>query len=93
MELIDVLSAIGSTEPSSFSEFCRGLEDCPEPGDRAVWRELLGFIGRGEREGLIEVERTKGMIDTLILTEAGAALVRNRLDSKRGLLARMYDSD
>lgn len=68
--------ATSSTEPSTFSEYCRGLRDCPERGDSAAWADLFKAISNGERLGLIEVERLNGKIETLILTEAGAAKVR-----------------
>ena len=42
-----------------------------------------------ERQCYIEVTRTAGKIDGLMLTESGAALIRDRLDSQRGLLSQM----
>jgi hypothetical protein len=76
VDLIDILLATGATEPSTFNEFCRGLRDCPERGDREGWADLFKTIGSAERLGLVEVERLNGKIETLILTEAGAAKAR-----------------
>ena len=73
---LDILKAIPSTEPAMFNEFLRGLDDAPERGDRAGWAELFRGLDRLERDGRIEVERANGKIDTLILTESGAASVR-----------------
>lgn len=88
MNTDDILAAIGSTEVSDFNDFCSGLgADRPEAGDRSGWREVFTLLGECERDGLVEVERVEGKIDTLILTEAGAARVRARLDAKRGLFS------
>jgi hypothetical protein len=85
-----ILAAIGSTECSSFNDFCSGLgADRPEAGDRSGWREVFSLLGECEREGLVEVERVEGKIETLVLTEAGAAQVCAKLDAKRGLLGLM----
>jgi hypothetical protein len=85
-----ILSAIGSTEESDFNEFCRGLgSDCPESGDREGWREVFNHLRTLERSGFIEVSRTGNKIDSLILTEAGANRIREKLDSKRGLFGAM----
>ncbi len=84
----DILAAIGSTETSDFNDFCSGLgADRPDAGDRAGWREVFTLLGDCEREGLVEVERVGGKVETLILTEAGAAKVRAKLDAKRGLFS------
>lgn len=40
----NILAAIGSTEPSTFGEFCRGLKICPAKGDRDGWRELFAAL-------------------------------------------------
>lgn len=77
MNTIEVLRAISSTEPSTFSEFCRGLSDCPERGDREAWAEVFDTLEAVETLGLIEIERDRSnRIETLILTEAGAARVK-----------------
>lgn len=80
-----ILSAIGSTEPSTFAEFCRELKDCPERGDTAGWREVFTLLDDLAKAGFVEVEKTDGKIDTMILTDAGADRVRGMLDSERGL--------
>jgi hypothetical protein len=81
-----ILAAIGSTEPSSFSEFCRSLKDCPAKGDTAAWRELFAALEWLEHQKLIVIERSGRSIESLILTEDGADRIRGRLDDARGLL-------
>ncbi len=87
MDDITILAAVGSTEETSFSEFCSALDDCPESGDRDGWREVFNLLRQLETHGFVEVSRTKGKIDSMILTEAGANRVRERLDKRRGLLS------
>ena len=83
-----ILSAIGSQEPSTFSEFCSALDDnCPE--EKSEWAKLFRALEELQRHGFVEIEKTGGKVDTLILTEAGANRIREKLDSKRGLLTRM----
>jgi hypothetical protein len=80
-----VLAAIGSTEETSFNEFCQALADgCPDGRDE--WREMFARLRRLENEGLIEVSKLDGKIDGLILSEAGANRIRAKLDARRGLL-------
>lgn len=77
-----ILNAISYTEVSSFGEFCRALgTEKPERGDRDGWRQLFLQIEKLEADGLIAVDRLGRSIDTLQLTEAGAARVR--AESKR----------
>ena len=77
MNIQTILEATSSTEPSSFSEFCRALgSDCPERGERDEWAELFDCVKAAEILNFIEVERVNGKIDTLILTEAGVARVK-----------------
>ncbi len=75
---LKILAAISSTEPSSFNEFLRGYDDAPERGDKGAWSELFQDLETLESQGLIEVERVSGKIDTLILTDEGADLVRRQ---------------
>jgi len=82
-----ILAAIGSTEPSTFNEFCRGLKDCPTKGDTAGWREVFTTLDKLEREKLVKIERNGRSIESLILTDAGADRIREKLDNGRGLLA------
>ena len=83
---LNFLSLIGSTESTSFGELCSAMgDDCPS--EKSEWRALFQRIRDLERESYIEVSRTAGKIDSLLLTEAGANLVRERLDAKRGLLS------
>lgn len=74
---ITILKAIPSTEPATFRELCSALgSDKPEKGDKRAWWELFSSIEKLEKQELIEVDRNGTSIDTLILTEAGAAMVR-----------------
>ncbi|MGH8597515.1 MAG: hypothetical protein ACREXT_12730, partial [Gammaproteobacteria bacterium] len=83
-----LLSAIGSTEPSTFYEFCSALkDDCPEKGDRDAWRELFGSLELAARHGFLDIERTEKSIESLQLTAAGANRVRASFDQKRGLFS------
>lgn len=85
---LNLLSLIASTEELSFNELCTALgDDCPDSKDG--WRDLFQKIRDLERQCYIEVTRTAGKIDGLMLTESGAALIRDRLDSQRGLLSQM----
>lgn len=82
---LELLGHIGSTEETTFNELCRALgDDCPR--EKSEWRELFQRINDLERQSYIEVSRLSGKIDGIILTEAGANLIRDRNDAKRGLL-------
>lgn len=86
MEDDKILMCIGSTEETSFSEFCQALAgDCPDGKDE--WREMFQTLRRLEGEGLIEVSKLDGKIDGMILTEVGANRIRTKLDQRRGLLS------
>lgn len=76
----EILAAIPSTEPATFSEFLNGLPDVPEKGDKPAWAELFGSLDFLESEGLVEIERAnkRGSIESLMLTGEGAAMVRRR---------------
>lgn len=81
MELLTVLKAISSTEPSSFREFCSGLGDaCPERGDTNGWREVFRLISKAEKDGLVDVLWGNVGFHTVILSESGAAHVRANPD-------------
>jgi len=82
-----VLAAIGSTEPSTFNEFCRALKGCPAKGDREGWREVFATLECLEHQRLVIIEREERRIESLILTDAGADRIRAKLDEGRGLLA------
>ena len=87
---LNFLQQIGSTEETTFNELCTALgDDCP--GDKAAWRDLFAKIRDLERQCYIEVTRTAGKIDGLMLTESGASLIRDRLDSQRGLLSQLQE--
>ena len=80
------LELIGSTEETSFNELISMLGD-DKPQERSEWRTLFLRIERYEADGYLEVSRAQGRIDGMQLTESGAALIRDRLDKKRGLLS------
>jgi hypothetical protein len=86
MDEDNILAAIGSTEPSSFNEFCSGLKDCPAKGDREGWREVFATLEWLERQKLVVIERSGRSIESLILTDAGADRIREKMDKGRGLL-------
>ena len=75
MTIDSLLQCIGSTEESSFGEVCQALGD-DKPADRSEWGAFFRSVEDLERQGLIEVSRVNGKIDSMILTEAGAARVR-----------------
>lgn len=72
-----ILLALPSTEPATFNEFLRALDDAPERGDKEAWAELFQELDGLETMGMVEVERYQGKIDTLILTGIGAEYVRD----------------
>ena len=82
-----ILAAIGSTEPSTFSEFCRAYKDCPAKGDTSAWRELFATLEWLEHQKLVVVEREERRIESLILTDEGADRIRAQMDSGRELFA------
>lgn len=77
-DLNEILRACPSTEPATFSEFLRGLDDVPEKGDKDEWRELFAVVSYAEDNGWIEVERNGSHIESLMLTEAGVARVKRK---------------
>lgn len=72
----DVLAAISFKSATGFSEFCSALNDCPERGDREGWRELFSLLNKCERNGFVIIERDGRNIESLQLTDAGAARFR-----------------
>jgi hypothetical protein len=83
---LEFLMLIPSTEPFDFGELCSALGG-DVPGDRGAWAELFAKIKHLEQDGFVEVERAGGRLESIMLAPAGAALIRDRLDQKRGLLA------
>ena len=83
-----ILSAIGSTEETSFSEFCQALGD-DIPDEKAEWAKLFRTLRELERHGFVDITEAGGKVYSMILTEPGAARVRDKLDAKRDLLQRM----
>lgn len=88
MDVDTVLAACSSSEPSTFSELCAGLGDsCPDKGDKSAWRDLFQTLDNCERDGLVDIDRVGGKLESVILTDAGADRVREKLDRRRGLLS------
>lgn len=74
--LVDVLKAAPSTEPSTFFEFIRELDDPPKKGERERWRDLFETVRSAEELGLVEVERQAGNIESIQLTAEGVETLR-----------------
>lgn len=72
----ELLAAISSTEPCTFSEFLAGLPDVPERGHSSEWAELFDQLRWAENAGLVEIERTGKSIESLLLTAEGVEAVR-----------------
>lgn len=75
MKLKTLLSAVGSTEETTFGELCSALGD-DRPEDKSEWRDLFLSIDAAENNGQIEVSRSGRQIDSLILTESGVAALK-----------------
>jgi hypothetical protein len=91
-----LMKCIGSTEPSTFNEFCRALQErdlLPPKSDqeewKTVWARIHSKLEHLERQGLIDVDRVGGKIDSLQLTEAGADMIREEMDKERGLFQKL----
>jgi hypothetical protein len=84
MEEITLLRAVGSQEPSTFNEFCRGLAG-DIPTCTPEWSALFRQVENCETEEWIEVSRHNGRIESLQLTQAGADKVRAHLDQSKPL--------
>lgn len=89
-----LLRAIGSTEASTFQEFCSALgEHCPAKGDRTGWASLFGALDEMQREVLVSVVRKDGKIEALRLTAEGAKRARKLLNQGRALFAMLPDEE
>jgi hypothetical protein len=77
-----ILTAISSTEPTTFGELCRGLgSDKPESRDE--WRQFFLTLDSFEESKLVEIERDRNdRIETLILTDVGAERAREALKAR-----------
>jgi hypothetical protein len=76
IDTLDILAAVSLTEPTTFGDFCNALNDCPERGDRDGWRSLFGQLNFCERNGYVVIERDDRNIESIQLTDAGAAKLR-----------------
>ena len=76
MDTLTLLKAIPSTEPADFRDLCNALGS-DKPDDREGWSDMFNTLRSLEKDGLVEISWFhNNNIDTLILTEAGAARVR-----------------
>lgn len=83
-ELLEILRACSSTEPSTFNEFLRGLRSPPERGDKPAWAALFRNIDYLGIQGYIEIERDgDNRIESLLLTEDGIAAVKAVREQRR----------
>jgi hypothetical protein len=89
--LTSILGAIGSTEASTFNEFCSGLgKHCPAKKDTPAWREIFSTLDQlALEEDVIIIRDDEKKIVTLQLTPKGADKARRALDSSRSLLTAM----
>lgn len=79
--LTTLLVTIPSTDEVSFRELMNMLGDSkPEKGDKKGWADVFTTLRTMEKDGLVEISwspegngRGGSAIDSLILTEAGAA--------------------
>lgn len=79
-----ILKCIGSTEETTFKEFCQALEtDCPHGSEE--WSVMFNKLRALENKGYIEVHRTGSKTDGFVLTEQGADYIRDKMDADRGL--------
>lgn len=75
--MLTILKAIPSTEPATFYEFVGALgDDAPERGDKKGWWELFRDLEDLADSAVIEIERQATHIESLMLTEIGAATYR-----------------
>lgn len=80
--MLTLLAAIPSTEPCAFSEFVGALGD-DRPDDKRGWWELFRDLEDLEDSGLAEIDRGGSHINSLVLTELGAARARQaRIESE-----------
>lgn len=81
-----ILFAIGSREGKTFDEFCDGLRCFNRlPFHKEGWKALIRAVVALETDRKVVATRAAGKIQTLALTDLGAALVANRLDEGREL--------
>lgn len=76
MKVVTLLGAIGYTEPSTFNEFCQGLgKDVPVT--KQEWAEMFHMLDNCSTIGLIGIEKRKGCVIQLQLTEEGASYLKD----------------
>jgi hypothetical protein len=82
----ELLACIGFNEATNFSEWCRAMrQQGIYPDDKGEWRACFSLVRYCESQKLLEVERDPtDNIESLQLTEEGAALVREFDDARRG---------
>lgn len=95
-EELKLLSIVGSTEPSTFFEFCNGLRNIdliPEKGDKVGWSQLFRCVNDLERREYVTVKRLKGRIESIQLTQKGADSVREFADKTRTLFNNLFEKE
>lgn len=84
-----ILSIIPYTETMSFGELCNALRNvslCPMKGDKQGWRELFQLLNKFASFNYVSAVKEDGNIQTLQLTEEGAAFVRTYSDRMKPLI-------
>lgn len=71
-----LLKVIGYTEPTDFSELCTGLGSF-RPCSSPEWAKLFQAVDDMEEEGLVETDKSGRNLESIQLTEEGAALARD----------------
>lgn len=86
---LKLLSVIYSTEEMGFFDLCsalRKIDECPVKGDKAGWASIFKWLGDMEIGGWILVDRIKGKLESLVLSDQGADAVRDFTNGRRPIL-------
>lgn len=82
-ETARILCAIGNTRRTpTFDGFLNALNG-DKPDSRDEWRVLFLTLESLEAQELVTIERVRGRIDTLILTDLGAERAREAQEQMR----------
>lgn len=93
---LKILSVIGYTEPSTFSELCNGLRTlaiCPEKGDKTGWSVLFRKLGEFKTGNLVAIVMEGRNMKLFQLTQLGADKVRAYSERQRGLFQVQEEED
>jgi hypothetical protein len=79
-----ILLTVANTEDTTFNELLRGIVENggDVPSNKGEWAQLFRLLEEMEREKLIEVHRTKGKMDGIIMLEAGSAAAKDLRERK-----------